>query len=40
MNFLKFSVFLMVFDFVQAETILYSENFDSYTSKSLPKDWW
>jgi hypothetical protein len=40
MNFLKFSIFLMVFSFAQAETILYSENFDSYISKSLPKDWW
>ncbi len=40
MKVLKFFLLLLVFCSVKAETILYSENFDSYTEKYLPKDWW
>ncbi len=40
MKVFEFCMLLMVFSFSQAESLLYSENFDSYTKKTLPKDWW
>ncbi|MEE9376879.1 MAG: DUF1961 family protein [Candidatus Lokiarchaeia archaeon] len=40
MKYLIIGILLLISANVYADTLLYSENFNSYTRKSLPKNWW